>query len=313
MAQARRGIPHGGRLPSGIRPRRPARRGQARLDREGAPPRRRRPEIGRRESRGYRRAGWDFSREISAPAPHDDWRALVRSLGPATRFFLPAAIAAIAAIVILACVARGPAAGSHGTAGHSASIAAAPRAPAYVGATQLARGSNPTAPRVSTRGTTTNDASRRPCPSSPRARRRRRRRTRRSGRRTAVRRESPRPGGGARAPANTAVARAPGRRRARDAAGGVDRVERAAEARRRRAGEGKVGVEAQQRTVVRRVPARTGGARTRRGGEKVVVDAPRARHDRAGSTRAGTRRSIRRRRVRCVRRRRTSAGDRCCT
>ena len=30
-------------------------------------------------------------------------------------------------------------------------------------------GSNPTAPRVSTRGTTTNDASRRPCPSSPRA------------------------------------------------------------------------------------------------------------------------------------------------
>lgn len=68
--------------------------------------------------------GGIFSRELSAPAPRDDWRALVRSLGPA-RFFLPAACVAVAAIVILAwCATYGPTAGVHGTAGHSALIAA---------------------------------------------------------------------------------------------------------------------------------------------------------------------------------------------
>ena len=112
--------------------------------------------------------GGIFSREISAPAPRDDdWRALVRSLGPATRFFLPAAIAAIAAIVILACVARGPAAGSHGTAGHSASIAApAPPAaqPRDVGATQLARRIQPDCPARLDAG---DDHERRVAPSMP--------------------------------------------------------------------------------------------------------------------------------------------------
>ena len=97
--------------------------------------------------------GGIFSRELSAPAPRDDWRALVRSLGPA-RFFLPAACVAVAAIVILAwCATYGPTAGVHGTAGHSALIAApAPvaqlcaAATATPGATQLARRLQPDCP-----------------------------------------------------------------------------------------------------------------------------------------------------------------------
>ena len=55
VAQARRGIAHRGRLPSGIRPRRPARRRQTRLQRKAQPPRRRRWDLhkhGRGESRG---------------------------------------------------------------------------------------------------------------------------------------------------------------------------------------------------------------------------------------------------------------------
>ena len=97
--------------------------------------------------------GGIFSRELSAPAPRDDWRALVRSLGPA-RFFLPAACVAVAAIVILAwCATYGPTTGVHGTAGHSALIAApAPvaqlcaAAAATPGATQLARRLQPDCP-----------------------------------------------------------------------------------------------------------------------------------------------------------------------
>lgn len=86
--------------------------------------------------------GGIFSRELSAGVENrDDWRALVRSLGPA-RFFLPAAVAAVAAIVILACAACGPAAtGVRGTAGRSASIAAP--APTQ---TQLARRLQPDCP-----------------------------------------------------------------------------------------------------------------------------------------------------------------------
>ena len=97
--------------------------------------------------------GGIFSRELSAPAINDDWRALVRSLGPA-RFFLPAACVAVAAIVILAwCATYGPTTGVHGTAGHSALIAA-PAGPASQlcaaaatsGATQLARRLQPDCP-----------------------------------------------------------------------------------------------------------------------------------------------------------------------
>ena len=263
-----------------------------------------------------RRVG--FFRGKSQPRPHTTTgAALVRSLGPATRFFLPAAIAAIAAIVILACVARGPAAGSHGTGGSPASIAA-PAPPAAQPRDASARhswraGIQPDCPaRVSTRGTTTNDASRRPCPSSPRddddddARAR-------SRRRTAVRRESPRLGGGARAFANTAVARV------RDVAELETRLAEpiaSSEQLRRDVDE-----QAREKSVWKRSSERWYDAYQREREERQRDEAakksswtpPRARHDRAGSTRAGTRRSIRRRRVRRVRRRRTSADDRCCT
>ena len=93
--------------------------------------------------------GGIFSRELSAGVENrDDWRALVRSLGPA-RFFLPAAVAAVAVIVILACAAFGAATGTRGTAGRSASIAAPTQlcvVDTTSGATQLARRLQPDCP-----------------------------------------------------------------------------------------------------------------------------------------------------------------------
>ena len=90
--------------------------------------------------------GGIFSRELSAGVENrDDWRALVRSLGPA-RFFLPAAVAVI---VILACAAFGAATGTRGTAGRSASIAAPTQlcvVDTTSGATQLARRLQPDCP-----------------------------------------------------------------------------------------------------------------------------------------------------------------------
>ena len=47
-----------------------------------------------------------FTREVSSSVDDDDWRSLVRSLGPA-RFFLPLGIVLVAVCVVLACVVSG--------------------------------------------------------------------------------------------------------------------------------------------------------------------------------------------------------------
>jgi len=47
-----------------------------------------------------------FTREVSSSVDDDDWRSLVRSLGPA-RFFLPLGIVLVAMCVVLACVVSG--------------------------------------------------------------------------------------------------------------------------------------------------------------------------------------------------------------
>ena len=63
-------------------------------------------DVGTAASTGGENLADIFAREVSSRVDDDDWRSLVRSLGPA-RFFLPLGIVLVAVCVVLACVVSG--------------------------------------------------------------------------------------------------------------------------------------------------------------------------------------------------------------